>query len=187
MTIGPSGTPAHQHQRETRHVLALAAMAAVLAISFTTLGYQLRPFIHQQFSAHSVGDDPSPSPSPSPSAVSSGDVPQAYLGSWSATLSNDTGTNTRSLVIKQGRIGDDVLTLVADGPAESGTYHCVFTAPLDAVPNDGGRLKLGPSTVTSGVPMSSCSPGGTSTLTLTSGSALRRVNLETGDSLTYTR
>ncbi|MER5381771.1 hypothetical protein ABT040_16030 [Streptomyces sp. NPDC002688] len=158
-------------------------MAAILAIAFTAFGYQLRPFIHQQSPSHSVGDD---DPSPSPSAVVSGDVPEAYLGSWSTTISNATGKNTRSLVVKQGRIGDDVLILVADGPVESGTYHCVFTAPLAAV-SSGGQLKLGPSTVTSGIPLSSCSPGGPSTLTLESGNTLRRINSKTKDTLTYTR
>ncbi|MFI9831167.1 hypothetical protein ACIHIX_26215 [Streptomyces sp. NPDC051913] len=119
--------------------------------------------------------------------MAKGDVPSAFLGSWSTTISNASGENTRSLVIKQGRIGDDVLILVADGPNGSGTYHCVFTAPLAAVSSDGGRLKLGPSTVTSGVPMSSCAPGTTSTLTLGGDGTLRRLNSENGESLTYTR
>lgn len=187
--IGAGGTLSSPRKRGPRHTLALAATAAVLAIAFTAFGYQLRPFI-QQTPAHSVGgDDPSPSPSPSlsPSAVAKGDVPSAFLGSWSTTISNASGENTRSLVIKQGRIGDDVLILVADGPNGSGTYHCVFTAPLAAVSSDGGRLKLGPSTVTSGVPMSSCAPGTTSTLTLGGDGTLRRLNSENGESLTYTR
>lgn len=185
--IGPSDTPAQQRQRGPRHTLALVAVAAVLAIAFTAFGYQLRPFIYQQFPSHSVGGD---DPSPSPSAVVRGDVPEAYLGSWSTTISNNSGTNTRSLVVQQGRIGDDVLILVADGPAGSGgsdAYHCVFTAPLAAVSSGGGQLTLGPSTLTSGVPKSSCMPGSTTTLTLASGNALRRTDSETGDSLTYTR
>ncbi|WP_329438177.1 hypothetical protein [Streptomyces canus] len=158
-------------------------MAAVLAIAFTAFGYQLRPFIHQHFPSH--GDDPSPSASPS--AVVSGDVPEAYLGSWRTTISNHDGKNTRSLVIKQGRIGDDVLILVADGPTGSDTYHCVFTAPLTAVSSGGGKLKLGPSTVTSGAPLSSCVPGSSTTLTVGNGHTLRRTNSDNGETLTYTR
>ncbi|MGQ4390327.1 hypothetical protein [Streptomyces sp. SAS_270] len=183
--IGPSGTPARQRQRGPRNTLVLAAMAAVLAIAFTAFGYRLRPFIHQQLSSPSVnGDDPSPSLS----AVVSGDVPEAYLGSWRATISNLTGKNTRTLVVKQGLIGDDVAIVVADGPVKSGgIYHCVFTAPLTAVSSDGSQVKLGPSTVTSGVPWSACAPGRTSTLALKSGNTLRRVTSNSIEALTYTR
>ncbi|MGR3872672.1 hypothetical protein ACUXZZ_29455 [Streptomyces graminifolii] len=155
-------------------------MAAVLAIAFTAFGYQLHPFIRQQFPSHSVnGNDPSASPS----AVVSGDIPEAYLGSWRTTISTAEGRNTRSLVVKQGRIGDYVLILVADGPA----YHCVFTAPLAAVASGGGQVRLGPSILTSGVPKSSCAPGSATTLTLVSGNTLRRTNPETRETLTYAR
>lgn len=182
VVIGTAGTPARQHQRRPRHGLALAAMAAVLAIAFTAFGYQLRPFIHQQSPSHSVGgDDPSPSP------IVSGDVPDAYLGSWTTTITNAVGKNTRSLVIKQGRIGDEVLILVADGPTGGDTYHCVFAAELAAVPSGGGRLELGPSTVTSGTPATSCSPGGPSTLVLKDDNTLRRTSETSGEPLTYTR
>ncbi|WP_406390128.1 hypothetical protein OG806_49735 [Streptomyces sp. NBC_00882] len=185
-TNGSSSTPAQQRQRGPRHALALAALAAVLAIAFTAFGYQLRPFIHQHFPSHPVhGDDPFPSASPS--AVVSGDVPEEYLGSWRTTISNHDGKNTRSLVIQQGRIGDDVLILVADGSTGSDTYHCVFTAPLAAVSSGGGQLKLGPSAVTSGVPLSSCVPGSATTLTVGDGHILRRTNSDNGETLTYTR
>ncbi|MER5473109.1 hypothetical protein [Streptomyces sp. NPDC002685] len=179
VVIGTSDAPAQRPR--PRHTLALAAMAAVLAIAFTAFGYQLRPFIHRQTPSHSVGSN-----TPSPTPVVNGDVPNGYLGSWTTTITNANGENTRSLVIKQGNIGDDVLILVADGPTGNDTYHCVFTAPLAAVPSGGGRLELGPSTVTSGTPAASCSSGGTSTLTLKSDNTLRRTS-DGGDTLTYTR
>ncbi|MGW3667424.1 hypothetical protein [Streptomyces sp. NPDC005141] len=179
VVIGTSDTPAQQHR--PRHTLALAAMAAVLAIAFTAFGYQLRPLVHRQTPSHSVGSN-----TPSPTPVVNGDVPEGYLGSWTTTITNTTGENTRSLVIKQGNIGDDVLILVADGPTSNDTYHCVFTAPLAAVPSGGSRLELGPSTVTSGIPAASCTPGGTSTLSLKSGNSLRRTT-DSGEALTYTR
>ncbi|MGW6214995.1 hypothetical protein [Streptomyces sp. NPDC055109] len=158
-------------------------MAAVLAIAFTAFGYQLRPFVHQWSPSQSVSEGPTPSPS----AVVSGDVPEAYLGSWNTTITNATGKNSRSLVVKQGRIGDDILILTADDPTEDGTYHCVFTAPLAAASKDGSELEFGPSTVTSGTPLSSCSPGAPSTLTLEGGNTLRRFDSETGEALTYRR
>ncbi|WP_432173457.1 hypothetical protein [Streptomyces sp. Tue6028] len=181
VVIGTSGTPSHQREHRPRHTLALAAVAAVLAIAFTAFGYQLRPLLHQQTPSHSVGgDDPTPTP------VVSGVVPEAYLGSWTATITNAGGENTRSLVIKQGRVGDDVLILVADGPTTGDSYHCVFTAPLSAAPSGGDRLELGPSTLTSGTPAAACSPGKASTLTLTSDKRLRRTS-DNGDTITYTR
>ncbi|MFD9463136.1 hypothetical protein [Streptomyces sp. NPDC060027] len=180
VVIGKSDTPAQQHR--PRPTLALAATAAVLAIAFTAFGYQLRPLVHRQTPSHSVGSN-----KPSPTPVVNGDVPEAYLGSWSTTITNAPGENTRSLVIKQGHIGDDVLILVADGPAGNDTYHCVFTASLTAAPSGTSRLKLGPSTVTSGTPLASCAPGGTSTLILKNDNSLRRTIDSSGEALTYTR
>ncbi|MGW6257005.1 hypothetical protein [Streptomyces sp. NPDC055085] len=192
MVTGPDGTPVQQRRRRPRNTLALAAMAAVFGIAFTAFGYQLRPLVHQWSPSHSGHENStptptlSPSPSPSPSAVVNGDVPEAYLGSWNTTIDNETGRNTRALVVKQGSIGDDILILVADGPdGSSGTYHCVFSAPLTAVSKDGSRLTLGPSKVTSGKPLASCASGGASTLTLVSNGSLRRVNSKDGESLAY--
>ncbi len=48
-----------------------------------------------------------PSASPSPSATPTGDgaVPSGYLGTWNASIDNDTGHNTRQLTIRQGEGG----------------------------------------------------------------------------------
>ncbi|GGX94074.1 hypothetical protein [Streptomyces fructofermentans] len=173
VVIGGSGTHTHQSRRRPQHTLALAAVATAIAIVFTVFGYQLRPLVQP---SRSVGSAP----------VESGDVPEAYLGSWTATLANAGSENTRSLVIKQGSIGDDILILVADGPTGEDTYHCVFTAALTAAPSNGTRLELGPSTLTSGTPAASCSPGTASTLTLKSDGTLHR-SLSRGQTVTYTR
>ncbi|WP_093799869.1 serine/threonine-protein kinase [Streptomyces sp. Wb2n-11] len=128
------------------------------------------------------------SPSPSPSAARDGSVPAGYLGTWVSGLDNGAGHNTRRLVIRQGEVGDPVLTLTADGPAEGGgTYHCVFEAELAAAPSDGQPLRIGPSRITAGEPMSSCTPGAATEVTLLSDGRLRRVNTAGGESLTYTK
>ncbi|MDR6976479.1 hypothetical protein J2X68_003170 [Streptomyces sp. 3330] len=128
--------------------------------------------------------DSSPSTSASPSASSAdGVVPAAYLGSWTTTIENESGTNTRRLTLAQGEVGDAVLALVADGDG----YHCEFSATLSARPGDDGPLKIGPSKVTAGEPLSSCSPGAASEVTLLADGTLRRVNTGTGEKLTYTR
>ncbi|MFG2478043.1 serine/threonine-protein kinase [Streptomyces fagopyri] len=124
--------------------------------------------------------------SASPSAPG-GTVPEAFLGTWDASIDNTTGHNTRRLTIQQGEVGDTVLSLTADGPLGSGTYHCVFQAELTAAPAAGGPLRIGPSQVLSGEPLSSCTPGAASEVTLLPDGGLRRVNTGSGDALTYTK
>ncbi|MGV9242522.1 protein kinase domain-containing protein [Streptomyces sp. NPDC003710] len=125
------------------------------------------------------------SPTAQPSAA--GAVPVAFLGTWTAAIDTAGGHHTRRLVIRQGGVGDPVLSLTADGPAGSGTYHCVFRAGLAGSPGPSGPLDIGPSTVTAGRPASSCTPGTTTELTILPDGRLRRVNRSTGESLTYTR
>jgi hypothetical protein len=128
------------------------------------------------------------SDSPSPSASSDGAVPAGYLGTWETSIDNANGTNTRQLTIRQGEVGDSVLTLVADGPTDGGgSYHCVFEAKLDRQPTAGGPLEIGPSTVTSGEPASSCTPGAATEVTLLPDGRLKRAQAGGGESLTYTR
>ncbi|MET8247342.1 protein kinase [Streptomyces sp. NPDC005202] len=133
---------------------------------------------------------PEPSRTPSQSASASptgGVIPTAYLGTWTATIDNANGENTRQLTITQGEVGDSVLKLVADGPTDSGTYHCVFEAQLTQQPSASGPLEIGPSTVTTGEPRSSCTPGAATEVTLLPDGSLQRVNTSNGEKLTYTR
>ncbi|MGW2810588.1 hypothetical protein [Streptomyces sp. NPDC001450] len=137
------------------------------------------------------GTSPAPTPTtsaPSSSAPADGVIPAGYLGTWETTIDNSSGTNTRQLTIRQGKVGDAVLTLVADGPTEGGgTYHCVFEAELTEQPGTDGPLEIGPSSVTSGEPLSSCSPGEATEVTLLSDGRLKRVKRSGGESLTYTK
>jgi hypothetical protein len=133
---------------------------------------------------------PSASDSASDSASASvdGAVPSAYLGTWRTTIDSAGGTSTRQLTIRQGKVGDSVLTLIADGPTDSGgTYHCVFAATLGQQPSAGGPLEIGPSTVTSGEPASSCTPGEATEVTLLPDGRLKRAQAGGGESLIYTR
>ncbi|MGW2614633.1 protein kinase domain-containing protein [Streptomyces sp. NPDC001500] len=122
------------------------------------------------------------SASPSPSS-SAGAVPAAFLGSWTTTIENESGTNTRRLTLTQGGVGDAVLALVADGES----YHCEFSATLTRLPGADGPLRIGPSKVVTGRPLSSCSPGAASEVTLLPDGRLERVNTGTGEKLTYSR
>ncbi|MGH1554735.1 hypothetical protein ACRAWF_30860 [Streptomyces sp. L7] len=141
-----------------------------------------------QCRAHHAGSDHRgtvdgeiPVPSATPSGADA--VPSGYLGTWNTSIDNSTGHNTRQLTIKQGKVGDPVLKLVADGPG----YHCVFSADLAQQPGSDGPLAIGASTVTSGQPLSSCSPGAASEVTLLSDGTLQRVNTGNGEKLTYTK
>ncbi|MFS8359736.1 serine/threonine protein kinase, partial (plasmid) [Streptomyces sp. CWNU-52H] len=135
------------------------------------------------------GQGPSTQPStPADTPPADGAVPTKYLGTWTAVIENASGRNTRRLAIQQGEVGDTVLALTADGPADGGTtYHCVFRAPLAAAPSAGGPLRIGPSEVGVGEPASSCSPGGATELTVLPDGSLRRVNTGNGEALTYTK
>lgn len=136
-------------------------------------------------------DAPSATESPSPSAsedgAGAGDVPKKYLGAWSGTIDGAAGRSTRELSVKQGEVGETVLVLTAKGPTDTGgTYECVFEAALDAAPGS-GPLKIGPSTVTTGRPMSSCTPGAATELTILPDGRLRRTTTAGGESVTYTK
>ncbi|MFF8998291.1 serine/threonine-protein kinase [Streptomyces achromogenes] len=128
---------------------------------------------------------PTPTASKTPAA---GAIPGAYLGTWRTAITSESGTGTRELTIRQGEVGDTVLTLVADGPAEGGgTYHCVFEAELTGAPGGDGPLELGPSTVTTGEPASSCTPGEATEVTLLPDGRLERTKASGGESLTYSK
>ncbi|MFJ1636625.1 serine/threonine-protein kinase [Streptomyces sp. NPDC088256] len=141
-------------------------------------------------SSGSSDDDPS-SPDPSSSGDrknGDGSIPSGYLGTWSGSIDNAAGHSTRKLVIQQGGVGENVLTLTADGPLDTGgSYHCVFQATLTTEPSPGGPVEVGPSTVTTGEPMTSCTAGKATTLTLLADGTLSRENNDSGERLTYTK
>ncbi|MFD5859137.1 serine/threonine-protein kinase [Streptomyces chartreusis] len=131
-----------------------------------------------------TSDPTTPTPSPTPSEPEDGTIPAGYLGTWTAAIDSGTGENTRRLTIRQGEVGDTVLSLVADGPAGNGTYHCEFEADLSAAPGGDGPLRIGPSTVTVG-DAPTCSPGKATEITLLPDGRLERVTVGSGESLTY--
>ncbi|WP_329038772.1 protein kinase [Streptomyces sp. NBC_00178] len=117
-----------------------------------------------------------------------GTIPSGYLGTWTGTIGGGADSSTRRLVIRQGGAGDTVLSLTAEGPLDGGgSYHCVFQAELESDPAPGSPVRIGPSEVTSGRPVSSCTPGRPTVLTLLPDGSLRREITDTGESLTYTK
>ncbi|MET8486266.1 serine/threonine-protein kinase [Streptomyces tendae] len=201
----PYGPP-HEPARTGRSTALLVVVALVVALGAGGAVYALMSGDGDD----RAGGDPTPtrstgapqdpgSGSPGPSdptsgpstgstapAADDGTVPTGYVGDWATAIDNASGTHPRKLTIRQGEVGDTVLTLVADGPTDTGTYHCVFDAALTGEPGADGPLRLGPSRVSAG-PASSCSPGGSSTVTLLPDGNLERTNDDTGESLVYTR
>ncbi|WP_406261109.1 protein kinase [Streptomyces chartreusis] len=201
---GPPGPylPAPQPEpprRSGRSTAALVVVALVVALGAGGSVYALmsgdnddsagggpteRPTATSTSTDSPTSDPTTPTPSPTPSASADGTIPAGYLGTWTATIDSGTGENTRRLTIRQGEVGDTVLSLVADGPAGNGTYHCEFEADLSAAPGGDGPLRIGPSTVTVGE-APTCSPGKATEITLLPDGRLERVTVGSGESLTY--
>ncbi|MGW2234763.1 protein kinase domain-containing protein [Streptomyces sp. NPDC001759] len=198
---GPSTTvPQEAPRRGGRSTALLVAVALVVALGAGGSVYAIMNGGGNDKADDKPGPGPStsapttPGPttqqptsaSPTTSAPSDGAVPAAYLGTWSATITNADGENTRRLTIQQGRVGDNVLSLVADGPTSSGSYHCVFQAELTQDPGGGGPLELGPSIVTVG-DSGYCKPGDPTEISLLPDGSLERVNTTNGEKLKYTK
>ncbi|MFF0734161.1 protein kinase [Streptomyces chartreusis] len=201
---GPPGPylPAPQAEpprRSGRSTVALVVVALVVALGAGGSVYALmsgdgddsagggpteRPTATSTPTDSPTSDPTTPTPSPTPSESEDGTIPAGYLGTWTAGIDSGTGENTRRLTIRQGEVGDTVLSLVADGPAGNGTYHCEFEADLSAAPGGDGPLRIGPSTVTVGE-APTCSPGKATEITLLPDGRLERVTVGSGESLTY--
>ncbi|NEA64393.1 serine/threonine-protein kinase [Streptomyces sp. SID12488] len=183
-TRGATGRADHAEKRSRRSRLSLALGVAALVVA---LGAGAS--IVAQLNGDEGTPVAPPPPSPTPTSATSpqdGAVPSGFLGIWTASIDNSTGHNTRQLTIRQGEVGDRVLTLVADGPtASTGTYHCVFVAALSEQPTKGALLRITPSQVTTGEPPSACTPGAASTLTLRKDGTLERATEGSGGKLTY--
>ncbi|MFC8420801.1 protein kinase [Streptomyces sp. NPDC057236] len=196
----PPYGPVSEPRRDSRSTVLLVVIALVVALAAGGTVYAL---MSGGAAENRAGGDPTAPPSPGgtsrssapatpddtqqpgTSAPADGTVPTDYLGGWSTTIDNASGEHTRRLTIRQGEVGDPVMSLVADGPTGNGTYHCVFEARLTA--GSGDRLELGPSSVTVGQPRSACTPGSASEVTLLPDGSLQRVNTGNGEQLTYTR
>ncbi|MEU3056618.1 serine/threonine-protein kinase [Streptomyces griseus] len=186
--FAPTPPPPVRERRSVGATVALIAVAVIVAIG---AGGSVYAFMN--------GDGPGKTASPGPSGSAGtggsggqqggeGAVPQGLIGTWSGSIPGEQGPSTRTLTIRQGDVGDQVLALTAEGPLASGsTYHCEFTAPLADRPSGDGPVRIGPSTVSSGRPASSCSPGKPTELTLLPDGTLRRTTTGTGESLIYTR
>ncbi|MEV0036310.1 serine/threonine-protein kinase [Streptomyces sp. NPDC050804] len=202
---GPAPVPPQQQRpkRNPRGTAALIAVALIVAIAAGGSVYALMNGggTQEDGQARVSGSadpkppvDTTPRPSPSDSAsptdgAAEGAVPEEYLGTWTGGLDTAAGYSTRRLVIQQGEVGETVLSLTADGPAqEGGGYRCVFEAPLASAPDPApdAPLRIGPSKVTEGEPMSACTPGNPTELTILPDGSLRRESTG-GESLTYTK
>ncbi|MDQ0985866.1 serine/threonine-protein kinase [Streptomyces sp. V2I9] len=184
--FAPTPAPSGREGRPLGATVALIAVAVVVALG---AGGSVYAFMKGGTPGRTV------SPGPSGSATErggqqgdGGTVPENFLGTWSGSIPGEQGSATRTLTIRQGEVGDQVLALTAEGTLDSGgTYHCEFGAPLAGRPPADGPVRIGPSTVSSGSPATSCTPGKPTELTLLPDGTLRRSTAGTGESLIYTR
>ncbi|MEU6122105.1 serine/threonine-protein kinase [Streptomyces sp. NPDC047123] len=207
---GPGATPPYgpvpppePPRRSSRSTAALIVVALIVAIGAGGAVYA----VMNEDGTDGKGDDarnsagsgprtpdggsPSSSPSTEPTgpdpttpSATGGTVPDKYLGTWSGGLTTDSGRSTRELTLQQGKVGETVLSVTADGPTkDGGTYHCVFQGKLQSASGD--RLHIGPTDVTVGEPMASCTPGEPSVITILGNGKLRRANTDGSGELTY--
>lgn len=201
---GPAApAPQPEPQRGARGTVALIAVALIVALG---AGGSVYAFMDSGSDKNEASDsraqtdnappedappatEPSSPPPSEDAGAGAGDVPKKYLGAWSGTISGAAGLSTRELTVRQGEVGDTVLVLTAEGPTDTGgTYECVFEATLGEAPGSSdGPLKIGPSTVTTGRPKSSCTPGAATELTILPDGRMRRLTTADGESVTYTK
>ena len=173
---GPGGPQAPYTAPKRRRGPLLAAVIALVVVAGGATAY-----IATQGSGNSA--DPAPDPSsgtPSGSArqvdPAGATVPGGMVGVWRTSFNSaDEGDNTRTLTVH----GDGTVDLAG----ESASYTCTWSMRVVA---PGPPVRLSPSKVVSGTPLSSCSPGDATTLTLVDSTHLRRDNVDPGKSpLTY--
>ncbi|MFC8129766.1 serine/threonine-protein kinase [Streptomyces sp. NPDC057302] len=203
--VHPQGEPPRRSGRSTA---ALIAVAVIVAIGAGGTVYAVMkgegstkaggansksPSDSAPSTPGTPSDDnngPDPETPPTSPASKDGDkdkegtVPDGFVGTWSGSIENDLGHNSRRLVLQQGEVGDTVVSITADGPTDTGgTYHCVFQGKLESA--SGNTLRIGPTDVIVGQPASSCRPGQPSTVTLLANGRLHRENTGTDKGLTY--
>ncbi|WP_069752131.1 serine/threonine-protein kinase [Streptomyces sp. EN16] len=184
--FAPTPPPPARERRSAGATVALIVVAVVVAIG---AGGSVYAFMNGAAPGRTAAPGPSGSGgSGGGKQGGEGAVPEDFLGTWTGSIPGEQGASSRTLTIRQGKVGDQVLVLTAEGPLASGsTYHCEFTAPLSGRPAGDGPVRIGPSTVTSGRPASSCTPGKPTELTLLPDGDLRRSTAGTGESLIYTK
>ncbi|MEV6261641.1 protein kinase [Streptomyces sp. NPDC051784] len=191
---GPAGADARRGRARSALLLSVVALLVALGTGWGVYdllsdGHDDTQGSHSGGTSSSGGDASGDSTEAHDNGESSdGVIPSGVLGTWTGTVQGDGGASTRQLVLTQGLVGDPVLTLTAEGPlAGGGTYRCVFRASLAAEPSGDGPVRIGPSRVAEGEPMSSCTPGEPTVLTLMPDGTLHREITATGQSLTYTK
>ncbi|MFJ6696432.1 protein kinase [Streptomyces sp. NPDC091272] len=201
---GPGSSP-EPSPRSNRATFALIAVALVVALGaggsvyafmrggddsqVTDAGASGSPTSPRSAASSPAEGSGSPGSSSAPGSsgapATAGTVPGGFLGTWRGTVAGDAGTSTRGLTLRQGETGDTVMSLTADGPAGSGSYHCLFEAELTSVTPPDGPVHLGPSRVVVG-PTPTCTPGRESELVLLPDGRMRRTTAD-NKSVTYTK
>ncbi|MFE2322831.1 hypothetical protein ACFXD5_02700 [Streptomyces sp. NPDC059385] len=116
-----------------------------------------------------------PSQAPLVSAAPTGAVPAAFLGVWEGSISDDTGEHHRRMTIRQGKVGDEMVTTRTTSNATGSSIQCRGTGTLVAA--DSGTIELD-TMVTESIPSGRCKSIGEQTLTLLDDN---RVRYQTGE------
>ncbi|MFJ9591675.1 hypothetical protein ACIRS3_02845 [Streptomyces virginiae] len=104
-----------------------------------------------------------PNQVPPVSASPAGAVPAVFLGVWEGSISDDVGEHHRRITIRQGKVGDEMVTTRTTSTATGSTIQCRGTGTLVAA--DSGTIELD-TVVTESIPSGRCNSVGEQTLTL---------------------
>lgn len=118
-TQAPAPAPAPAPARRSAGAtVALVAVAIAVAIG---AGGSVYAFMNNEGRGTHTNPGPSASGDDNVNGNGSGPddesaVPADYLGTWTGSIPGDQGGSSRKLVIRQGGVGDQVLSLTAEGP-----------------------------------------------------------------------
>ncbi|MFC9817755.1 hypothetical protein ACFVJM_37560 [Streptomyces virginiae] len=123
-----------------------------------------------------VGRDSNQAPPASSSPP--GAVPAVFLGVWEGSIGDDVGEHHRRITIRQGKVGDEMVTTRTTSTATGSTIQCRGTGTLVAADSDTIELDT---TVTESIPSGRCNSVGEQTLTLLDENRVRyRTGVATG-------
>ncbi|MFB7206740.1 hypothetical protein [Streptomyces sp. INR7] len=119
-----------------------------------------------------------PNQAPPASSSPTGAVPAVFLGVWEGSIGDDVGEHHRRITIRQGKVGDEMVTTRTTSTATGSTIQCRGTGTLVAA--DSNTIELD-TMVTESIPSGRCNSVGEQTLTLLDENRVRyQTGLATG-------
>ncbi|MFE3737692.1 serine/threonine protein kinase [Streptomyces sp. NPDC059134] len=132
-SVHPSSFPPHSLPRKLMR-MGLLIFVLILALSAGTMIHKLTSGNGDQ---HASGDPSDTATTPTGPKAEDNVIPEWFQGDWSVD-DKKFKTRKRWMTVSRGKVGENLLRLVAEGNKKdgSGTYHCTFVSELLNVPPD---------------------------------------------------